>query len=424
MSYEEVLLNTFVRGEKSGYRIVRPIARGGMGSVWLARDLANDDEVVVKTPHPIPVAIKKLRFETQLLSSIKHPHIVGYRDTAELNRVPLLIEEFVEGVTLRKYVEQHGPLDEREFKARMEAILLALDYLHSRNIIHRDIKPQNIMVSNHIIDNVLIDLGTAVYYNVSGVNELVYSGGGYTAPEQYMGYALPQSDIWSVIAVGFYMLTGKDPISILHPYYPKNPVPGSLDQALTRLRPDVSPELARFIVKGLSWHVLDRFITAREAFDFLEGRIKEFKYPRFEVMGIPIPVKTRHLVFGRKIADTQKQYTTIEGDTQPQSIIMEEEKVIWYTDGDYTFVEVSDPYKWISRRHFEILNYESNKWCLRDLGSTNRTAIVTKRGIIEVWGGRGVVSNCYPLDNSVLILIAYGNSLRNPPYVTAFFSYS
>lgn len=409
-----------IEGMSSVYEVKEKLNEGGMGSVWLAQDLYTGESVIVKLPKPFPSAIKKLRFEAELLSSISHIHIVRYIDFLVINEFPILIESFIPGKTLKQYVKENGPLSEKEVRARLTALLLALDYLESRNIVHRDIKPHNIIVGDKPSETTIIDMGTAMYYNVSGIGELVFSSGGYTAPEQYMGYAFPQSDIWGAMAVALFMLTGNEPATFFGPTYPRLP-PKSFNAL--KIKSNISRRLGEIINKGLSWHVLDRYATAREAIDELNETSTLNILPRFEVMGIVIPVNTPRLIFGRKENLVSREHTFLGQYSKDVVIKEEKEKVAWRVEGDYTIVEISDPYRWISRRHFEIIKYGRNKWCIRDLGSTNRTAIVTRRSIYEVWRGKGVPSPCYPLDKKNLILVAYGNNPRNPPYVTAVFSY-
>ncbi len=392
---------SIVRGRKSVYIVEKLVAKGGMAEVWTASDLSSNARVALKIPRAEPQAVERARFELHMLKLIRHPHVVKLLDEAEIGAIPVLVEEFLNGVTLADLVAREGPLPEDEARARLTAILLALDAMHSHNIIHRDVKPRNVVVIHrNPIGTKLIDLGTAIYYNVSGVGDLVFSSGGYTAPEQYRAYALPQSDIWGAMATAFYMLTGIDPVHAM-PGYPTNPPPKPPDPRA--YNPAVSREMAEIIAKGLSWHVLDRYMSAREAIDALNGgQPVAYGVPVLEVMGVTIPVETDVLVFGRRE----------EGDG--------EERVSWRVENGETIVEVADPYRWISRRHFEV-RYEAGTWCIRDLGSTNRTAIMTKQGVFEVWSGKGTPSPCYRLEPRTIILVAYGSSLKNPPYVTAYF---
>jgi len=401
-----------LRGERGLYRVEDLVGRGGMGEVYRATSVYTGETVAVKVPRGPPAAERRVRFEARLLRGLRHHFIVGYRDEGEHGGAPFLVEEYVRGRPLDKVVREEGPQEEWA-KGVLAALLLALDYLHSKNIVHRDVKPRNIMVGGSPRRTKLVDMGTAVYYNVTGLGDIVYGAGGYTAPEQYNGIALPQSDLWGAMATAFYMLTGYDPVALM-PGYPNSPPPTPVDPR--RLRPDVDPVLASAVARGLSWNVLDRFLTAREALDYLEGRLDSKSGPVVEIFGVVIPVTTTSLVFGR-IPPEPGQETLAEKASDAE---IGTPKVKWWIEGDITYVQASDPFRWISRYHFEIRRTPTG-YCIRDLGSTNRTAVLTRAGLIEVWQGRGIVSRCVSLGNRAVILVAYGQSLRNPPYLTVVF---
>lgn len=409
---------SIVGSQKSRYEVMRLLDSGGMGYVWLARDLLSDEEVIIKEPKQFAAAIQKITFEVKLLSMLRHRNIVGYLDHFSLNNVSILVEEYVRGPSLHDVVKKEGPLDEVEAVFILSQLLLAADYIHSHNVIHRDIKPRNILVDEDLRPETakLIDFGTATYYNVAGINEIVFSQGGYTAPEQYYRRPLPQSDIWSIMATGFYLLTGKDPTVLIGQEYYKYGMRASADPGL--LRRDLSDHIRRVIEKGMRWNVLDRYLTAREAFDELTGHAYRVDQPVLEVMGIVVPIKTPRLIFGRKPA-TSRGETYIEPAGR-EVIADDPKKVVVIEHGDVTFVGVYDPYRWISSYHFEIAYY-GGSWCIRDLGSTNRTAVITRAGIREIWVGRRTPGPCYPLEDRAIILVAYGSSINNTPYVTVVF---
>lgn len=406
-----------IEGSTSKYLLRRVIDSGGMSTVYLGEDAYTGEKVAIKIPLGPPVSVDKLRFEAKILRSLSHPVIVKWRDYAEHNGQPVLVEEYVDGATLDKAVRKERPGSGR-VKAILLTLLLALDYLHSLNIVHRDVKPKNLMIDDNLEPRSLkmIDLGTSIYYNAAGVKEIVYSPGGYTAPEQYMGISLPQSDIWGAMATAFFLATGRDPATLM-PGYPARPPHRPIDPRIVAR--DIDPILAGAISKGMSWNALDRFLSAREAIDYLEEKsIARFRTPVIEVFGLVVPIQTTSLVLGRMAVATRESSGTRV--TRDGTLSIGGERLKWWVEKDVTFVLIADPFRWISRSHFEIRKLKG-KWCIRDLGSTNRTAVLTRKGLFEVWRGKGVVSPCHYLGDRALILTAYGSSLRNPPYVTVVF---
>ncbi len=401
-----------VKGARSVYLVRERLAEGGMAAVWLAEDTLTGERVVVKEPKPLPASVKRSRFEAEILRGIRHPHIIRYIDEAEAGEALLLVLEHLPGGSLADLVASRGPLDPEEAGRLAAQLLLALDALHSMNIIHRDVKPRNVLLDERG-EARLIDLGTAVYYNVSGVGETVVSAGGYTAPEQYLGYAFPQSDIWGAMATLFFLLTGRDPAVLLGSSYHRHPPPRPVDPRL--LVPTVPPELAEAVKRGMAWHVLDRFSTAREALDFIDGHRETLTRPVVEVFGFVVPLEAPRLLFGR-MPDGEAGET---GGREMLGVEVRPRLRSRIEDGTL-HLEVRDPRRWVSRPHFEILAARGG-WCIRDLGSTNRTAVMTKRGVFEIWRGRGRPGPCFQLERRSLILVAYGSSLRSPPYLTVFF---
>jgi len=388
---------TTLQGRRGSYRLTALLGKGGMGEVWLAD--SPQGAVAIKIAANNPTAVEKLRFESRILRELRHEHIVAYFDEGEYRGLPFLAMEYVKGSNLERMVS--APLDEREAKAAAVEILLALDYIHSRNVIHRDVKPKNVLArDNNIYSCVLIDFGTAAYYNVAGIKEAVISPGGYTAPEQYSFRSSPQSDIWSVGALLFYLLTAKHPQEAL-PGYPNRPPPTPI--SVRRFNRDVSEELETVVRRAMAWNPSDRYLSAREMIEAIEGvtpaEVEEV--PVLEVMGTSIRIDASALVFGR----------LTEGGRGRVNVRRE---------GDVIYVRVEDPYNWISRRHFEIFR-SGGRWYIRDLGSLNRTAVQTGGKLIEVWAGRGIESQPVELGERAVIYIAYGSSLNNQPYVVATF---
>ena len=389
---------TLLQGRRQSYRLTALLGRGGMGEVWLAN--SSQGPVAVKIAANNPTAVEKLLFEQRILRELRHEHIVTYLDDGVFRGLPFLVTEYVRGANLEQIVK--SPLDERDAKIAAVESLLALDYIHSKNVVHRDVKPKNVLArGNDVRGCVLIDFGTAAYYNVSGIREAVISPGGYTAPEQHNFRSSPLSDIWSVGALLFYLLTARHPQDAL-PGYPQHPPPTPV--SVRRFNRDVSEELETVVRKAMAWNPSDRYLSAREMIEAIEGvtpKEVEEEAPILEVMGARIRIEASSLVFGR-LTETGRG------------------KVDVRQEGDVIYVGVDDPYKWISRKHFEIFR-SGGKWYIRDLGSLNRTAVQTGGRLIEVWAGPRVESQPVELGERAVIYIAYGSSLNRQPYVVATF---
>lgn len=379
-----------------GYVLEKLIGKGGMGQVWLARD-PRGCEVAVKVPVGTPEAVKRLLFEIDLLRRLQHEHVVGYVDSFEASGLPILVMEYAGGVNL-ELKAMGRRLNESEALARTVQLLLGLDYLHSMGVIHRDVKPKNVIVGDNRTYLKLVDLGTATYFHRAGVPECVISPGGYTPPEQHRYMASPQGDIWSVGATLYFMLTGQHP-ALDMPGYPdaqcSPPDPRKYNK-------DVSDSTVEIIRRAMRWNPAERFSSPMEMIMAIEGvtQKRELDVPVLEVLGRSVPVETASLVFGR-------------GDNMPESVRVVKE-------GDITYVYINDPYRWVSRKHFEIFR-DGSKWYIRDLGSLNRTAVRSGEVVRELWVGHGKPSPPIELPRGSIIYVAYGSSLRNQAFIVLVF---
>src|SRR3989475_6423924 len=171
-------LSERVRASLAGrYTIERELGRGGMATVYLARDLKHDRPVALKVLRPELAAVlggERFLREIRLTAQLQHPHILTLIDSGEEDGFLYYVMPYVEGESLRQRLEREGqlPLDEALRIAR--AIASALDFAHARGVIHRDIKPENIML--HQGEPMVADFGIALAVSSAGRVRLTETG--------------------------------------------------------------------------------------------------------------------------------------------------------------------------------------------------------------------------------------------------------
>lgn len=205
------------------YEVVSHLGQGGMGTVYMARDmrLANRNCVVKKLRDDFfreedkQKALEFFKREADVLSPLKHPNIVSILDSFEEDENYYLVMEYVEGDNLHQMLNQRGePFPEEQVLQWAVQIADVLHFLHSNEpkVIYRDLKPSNVMIDTK--DRVkLVDFGIARPYAEDSDNTHVVSAG-YSPPEQYWGAADPRSDIYALGATMHFLLTGQEPLAL------------------------------------------------------------------------------------------------------------------------------------------------------------------------------------------------------------------
>lgn len=200
------------------YRIIRPIGQGGMASVFLAEDLTNGEAVALKVMRDEltndPEFVRRFATEARAAASLDHPNIVKVLDYGQDGDVRYIVQEYVEGETLKDMIRREGGLDFRLATPLMIQIGLALEHAHQREVIHRDMKPQNILITEDMVAKVT-DFGIA---RASSMNTITLTGGvvmgsvHYFSPEQARGGEVTtRSDLYSLGIIFYEMLTGELP---------------------------------------------------------------------------------------------------------------------------------------------------------------------------------------------------------------------
>jgi eukaryotic-like serine/threonine-protein kinase len=252
------------------YRIERKIGEGATAEVFLGFDIVLNRRVAIKTLRTQHAANRgfRLRFEreAQNAASLSHPNIIAIFDVGEDSGLPYIVMEFIDGQTLKEIIESEGPFHPDDVAILIEQVAAGLDYAHGYGLIHRDVKPQNILVDRQGLAKV-VDFGIAKGLSESSL-QLTETGTAlgtvhYISPEQASGLmATPESDIYSLGVVAYEMLTVQLPfeadsaigIAMRH----LNDTP----QDPSSINPEVPPEVSDIVLQALHKNPSRRFPTA------------------------------------------------------------------------------------------------------------------------------------------------------------------
>lgn len=204
--------NTVLGGR---YEIIEKIGIGGMADVYKGTDRVLKRSVAIKVLksefREDEAFVKKFRSEAQAAAGLEHPNIVNIYDVAEDRGMHYIVMELVEGITLKEYIQKKGKLTPKEVIGITMQVCSGIDAAHTNNIIHRDIKPQNIMISKEGKVKVT-DFGIAKATSSNTISTNVMGSVHYTSPEQARGgFSDAKSDIYSLGITMYEMITGQLP---------------------------------------------------------------------------------------------------------------------------------------------------------------------------------------------------------------------
>jgi eukaryotic-like serine/threonine-protein kinase len=236
----DALFLSFQSALAGRYSLERELGRGGMGVVYLAREVRLDRPVAIKLLPPELAAIGALRDrflrEARTAARLSHPYIVPIHSVDEIDGFVFYVMAYVDGETLAQRVAQRGPLPPAEMTRVLREVAWALAYAHAQGVVHRDIKPANILLERGTERAMVTDFGIARLAHASGetgAGELLGTPE-YMSPEQASGEPVDgRSDLYSLGVVGFFGLTGQLPFSALT-------TQGVLVQHITKAAPPVS----------------------------------------------------------------------------------------------------------------------------------------------------------------------------------------
>lgn len=258
-----------------GYLLKRQLGAGGMGAVYLARHRSLPRDVALKILHPgfaeIPEFRQRFEREADLLCGLEHPNVVDVQDKGQDGDLLWIAMRFVDGPDLHTTLQEHGPFSPERALEIAAAVGSALDHAHARGLLHRDVKPANILLMPRHDGGeqaMLTDFGIAK--NVASATPLTREGQvpatiAYAAPEQVAGQPMDgRADVYSLGVVLFELLTGRRafPQEDLNPLVAAvlaGPVPD-----VRTVRPDLPEEVARVVTRALQKDPRDRFATCRD----------------------------------------------------------------------------------------------------------------------------------------------------------------
>jgi serine/threonine-protein kinase len=280
------------RGQTLGkYRIIEPLGSGGFGTVYLAEDTWIDKRVAIKVPHRQGLDFGELLREPRLLAALNHPNIVTVITAEKQDNVFFIVMEYVPGETLENIIAARGPLELPIALDYTCQIANAVEHAHKQGVIHRDLRPANVFVTDKGLLKVG-DFGTSRFLEIAAHGTTVIGSPPYMAPEQFEGRAVFASDLYSLGVTMYQMLTGTLPYD--------TPSPSDLDRlrrgelvSPPRLRnPAIPKAIDDVVMRSLAAEIGMRYQQAEDLLhDLLSARREVIRRPA-EQVAASVPART------------------------------------------------------------------------------------------------------------------------------------
>lgn len=326
---------------KGRYAIRSTIGQGGMGRTYLAQDLERFNETCVLKEFIPPQdslevsekAKELFRREASVLYQIRHPQVPEFRATFESEGRLLLVQDYVEGKNYRNLLldrlKTGQTFSENEIFALMQQLLPVLSYLHSHNIIHRDISPENLMLRSQDNLPVLIDFGvvqetTAKLNSQMGIPASTVAGkAGYAPPEQLQsGNAYANSDLYALAVTSIVLMTGREPSELFD----------SINLAWNWQQfANVNPAFARVINQMLSYKPTNRYRSADEVMQALQVAQASFSGAKTYAVGRAVPSNVAATIPQRTVvAGANNRNPANYGTNRPNQVNESNSGVNWF----------------------------------------------------------------------------------------------
>jgi serine/threonine-protein kinase len=257
----------FFRGQIIGkYKILSTVGSGGFGTVYLAEDTWIDKKVAIKVPHKQHLDFGELLREPRLLATLNHPNIVDILTAEKQENIFFIVMEFVPGETLESIIAREGALDLTRALDYTCQICNAVDHAHHQGVLHRDLRPSNVLVTDNGLLKVA-DFGTSRFLEIAAHGTTVIGSPPYMAPEQFQGKAVFASDIYSVGVTMYQMLTGELPYEAPSPADFERLQRGALLTAPRLKNPKVPKAINDIVLKAMAPEIPARYARAGELLD-------------------------------------------------------------------------------------------------------------------------------------------------------------
>lgn len=253
------------------YKIIKEVGRGGMANVYQGEDTYLDNrQVAIKVLRSNfendNIAIARFQREAFAMAELSHPNIVSISDVGESENQQYIVMEYVDGMTLKRYINEHAPLSNDEAVNITSEILSAMECAHNHGIIHRDLKPQNVLLS-HSGNVKVTDFGIAKALTETSLTQTntMFGSVHYLSPEQARGAnATLQSDIYAIGIILFELLTGQIPfdgdsaVAIALKHFQEN-VP-----SIININKNVPQALENVVIKATAKDIHNRYANVEE----------------------------------------------------------------------------------------------------------------------------------------------------------------
>jgi serine/threonine protein kinase/tetratricopeptide (TPR) repeat protein len=335
VALEKLTLATLRHRLAGRYDIEHELGRGGMATVYLARDQRHDRHVAIKVIHPeltSDIGAERFLREITIAAGLRHPHIVPLYDSGEVGGLPFYVMPYVTGESLRQRMDRERQLDITDAICIARDVAEALDYAHAHGIIHRDIKPQNILLEEgHAL---VADFGIARAVEIVSGDELTDSGiivgtPPYMSPEQADGEVRldGRSDVYSLACVLYEMLCGEPPFTGSTPRSVGAKHMYAAVPSLRVLRPTVPVTMQRVLERGLAKVPADRFMSAGEfvrsiasSANVKDGRRLNWRVTGRSLLGASAILLALSLPPDDAASDTRAARRATASDLDPRSI--------------------------------------------------------------------------------------------------------